>query len=83
MIGLPATGKISIPEIKHLANTTTEEGDENMDRYTARRIVNDLIDMLIIEGVSKQQIISMLDEDDYYSDADKEYFDITWLYKQD
>lgn len=53
-----------------------------MDRYTVRRIVNDLIDMLIYEGVSKEKITNMLDEDDFYSDSDKEYFDINWLYKE-
>ena len=52
------------------------------DRYTTRRIVNDLIDMLIEEGVSKQDIVEKLDEDDFYSDADREYFDINWLYKK-
>lgn len=50
------------------------------DRYTVRRIINDLIDRLIDEGVSKQDIIEMIDEDDYYSNSDKEYFDINWLY---
>lgn len=54
-----------------------------VDRYTVRRIVNDLIDMLIEEGVSKQSIIDMIDEDDFYSDSDKEYFDISWLYQKD
>ena len=53
------------------------------DRYTVRRIINDMIDRLIYEGVSKQDIIEMIDEDDYYSDSDKEYFDINWLYKND
>lgn len=53
-----------------------------IDRYTVRRIVNDLIDMLIDEGISKQNIIEKLDEDDFYSDSDKEYFDINWLYKK-
>lgn len=54
-----------------------------VDRYTTRRIVNDLIDMLLNEGVSKQDIIDKIDEDDFYSDSDKEYFDINWLYKND
>ena len=54
-----------------------------MDRYTVRRLVNDLIDRLICEGVSKQEIIEMIDEDDFYSDSDKEYFDINWLYSND
>lgn len=54
----------------------------NPDRYTTRRIVNDLIDMLLSEGVSKQAVIDMIDEDDFYDDADKEYFDINWLYKK-
>lgn len=53
-----------------------------VDRYTTRRIINDLIDMLLDEGVSKQDIIEKIDEDDFYSDSDKEYFDINWLYKQ-
>lgn len=52
----------------------------NPDRYTVRRIVNDLIDLLIEEGVSKKSIIEKIDEDDFYSDADREYFDIGWLY---
>ena len=53
------------------------------DRYTTRRIVNDLIDMLLNEGVSKQDSIDKIDEDDFYSDSDREYFDINWLYKED
>ena len=53
------------------------------DRYTTRRIVNDLIDMLLNEGVSKQDIIDKIDEDDFFSDSDREYFDINWLYKED
>lgn len=53
------------------------------DRYTTRRVVNDLIDMLLNEGVSKQDIIDKIDEDDFISDSDREYFDINWLYKED
>lgn len=53
-----------------------------MDRYTARRLVNDLIDMLIDNGVSKKEITDMIDEDDFYSESDKEYFDVNWLYKE-
>lgn len=54
-----------------------------VDRYTARRIVNDLIDMLLDNGISKQEIIDVIEADDFYSDSDKEYFDINWLYKND
>lgn len=53
------------------------------DRYTTRRVVNDLIDMLLDECVSKQDIIDKIDEDDFLSDSDREYFDINWLYKED
>lgn len=50
------------------------------DRYLVRRVVNDLIDMLINEGVSKEDIIDQLGE---ILDSDKEYFDINWLYTND
>ena len=62
-------------EVKNMAGS--------FDRYTARRIVNDLIDMLIDNGVSKQEIIDVIDADEFYSESDKEYFDINWLYKED
>jgi hypothetical protein len=56
-------------------------GGETMapDRYLIRRVVNDLIDMLIDEGVEREDIIDQLGE---ILDSDKEYFDINWLYKE-
>ena len=53
------------------------------DRYTTRRIINDLIDMLLEYDISKQEIVSYIDSEDFYSKSDKEYFDINWLYEED
>lgn len=50
------------------------------DRYTIRRIVNDLIDRLIDEGVSRRDIRELL-EDTF--DSDREYLDIEWLFKNE
>lgn len=50
------------------------------DRYTIRRIVNDLIDRLIDEGVSRSDIRELL-EDTF--DSDREYLDIEWLFKNE
>lgn len=47
-----------------------------MDRYTVRCVVNDLIDLLIEEGVKKEDILEVFQD---VSDADKEYMDMTWL----
>ena len=49
------------------------------DRYTIRRVVNDLVDKLIDEGVEKKDILEMLD----LYDSDLEYFDLEWLNKDD
>lgn len=49
------------------------------DRYTIRRVVNDLVDMLINEGVDKKDIVEQLD----LYESDMEYFDIEWLNKDD
>ena len=50
------------------------------DRYTARRVVNDLIDALINEGVSRQDVRDIIDD---VTDSEKEYLDINWLYKDE
>lgn len=49
----------------------------HIDRYTVRTVVNDLIDRLIDECVSKKEIAEMLD----LTDGEKEYMDINWLYE--
>ena len=50
----------------------------NIDRYTIRRIVNDLIDELINEGVKKETIIEIISDVDT---ATKDFIDINWLYE--
>ena len=50
------------------------------DRYLVRRVVNDLLDMLIDEGVEKEDIVDTLGE---IMESDRDYFDINWLYKED
>lgn len=52
-----------------------EKGGLTMDRYTVRRVVNDLIDRMIDEGISREEIVELLDLDD----SEKEYFDVKWL----
>lgn len=54
----------------------------NPDRYTIRRVVNDLIDMLIDEGVDAEDITARIDDPDELSDSDIDYFDISWLYSK-
>ena len=52
-----------------------------IDRYIARTVVNDLIDRLIDECVSKKEIVEILDES--LTEEGKEYFDVKWLEKDD
>ena len=49
-------------------------------RYTVRSVVNDLIDALMSEGVSRKDIRELLEDT---TDADREYFDIEWLFSED
>ena len=50
------------------------------NRYTIRSVVNDLIDRLIDECVSREDIREILEET---TDADREYLDIEWLFKDE
>ena len=52
-----------------------------INRYIARGVVNDLIDRLIDEGVSKKEIVEILDE--FLTEEGKEYFDVKWLENDD
>lgn len=52
------------------------------DRYTARRVANDLVDMLIDECVSKKAILETLNEIGL-SDWEFDYFDLDWLRKDE
>lgn len=45
------------------------------DRAFTRTAVNKLVDMLINEGVSKEDILEELD----LSDSEIEYYDLNWL----
>lgn len=52
------------------------------DRYTVRRVVNNLIDALIDQGVDKIDILNIVEHWDL-TNSDMEYFDIKWLEKDD
>lgn len=45
------------------------------DRSTTRTVVNKLVDMLITEGVNKEDILDELD----LSDSEIEYYDLNWM----
>ena len=53
------------------------------DRYTVRTMVNTLADMLLDQGVSRKRILEYVEEYAYPSDEEMEYFDLTWLRKDD
>lgn len=50
------------------------------DRYLVRRVVNDLVDALIDEGLSKADVLEIIGE---MHESDMDYFDIGWLTKED